>query len=313
MEEQLNLAPFGYLVMDTRLRILDMNQTLQDWINLQETPSHMHDLLTIASRIYFQTYFPPSIKMHGKVNEMYLTLKAGNEKIPILMNAVVRNQRYECVFVQMKVRDEYENELLLAKRSAEKIRQDTQDAFKKLQGLMEKVEGKQQELLEMNTQLQELVTTDPLTGLKNRRFLNTKLLEYAEIAKIDQSPFSLLLIDVDYFKRVNDTYGHPIGDAVLQELSWKLQSEARDSDIVARMGGEEFIIVLPYTNKKEARVIAERIRLNIDHGNWEHMRITVSIGVTTYEIDDNDNNLISRADEALYQSKKDGRNRVSVC
>ncbi|WP_017381079.1 hypothetical protein [Paenisporosarcina sp. TG-14] len=111
MEEQLNLAPFGYLVMDISLRILDMNQTLQDWIDLQDTPSHIHDLLTIASRIYFQTYFPPSIKMHGKVNEMYLTLKAGNEKIPILMNAVVRNQRYECVFVQMKVRDEYENEL----------------------------------------------------------------------------------------------------------------------------------------------------------------------------------------------------------
>ncbi|QBP42448.1 GGDEF domain-containing protein [Paenisporosarcina antarctica] len=313
MEEQLNLAPFGYLVMDTRLRILDTNQTLQDWINLQDTPSHMHDLLTIASRIYFQTYFPPSIKMHGKVNEMYLTLKAGNEKIPILMNAVVRNQQYECVFVQMKERDEYENELLLAKRSAEKIRQDTEDAFKKLQGLMESVEGKQQELLEMNTQLQELVTTDPLTGLKNRRFLNTKLLEYVEIAKIEQSPFSLLLIDVDYFKRVNDTYGHPTGDAVLQELSWKLQSEARDSDIVARMGGEEFIIILPYTNKKEAQVIAERIRLNIDHGNWENTRITVSIGVTTYEINDNANNLISRADEALYQSKKDGRNRVSIC
>jgi len=312
MQEQLNLAPFGYMVMDKKLGILTMNQTLLEWFGVDMAPAHMHDLLTIASRIYFQTYFPPSIKMHGKVNEMYLTLKTKSEQIPVLMNTVERNEQYECVFVQMKVRDEYENELLLAKRNAERILRDTDEAYIKLQGLMKEVEGKQQELVELNIQLKELATTDPLTGLKNRRCLQELIVENIELSKKEHSSFSLLLIDVDFFKRVNDTYGHPIGDAVLQELSKKLLVETRSHDLVARMGGEEFMIVLPNTNKEQAQVIAERIRLNIDQDSWEHTRITVSIGVTTYELADNLSILFSKADEALYRSKKAGRNCVSV-
>ncbi|MGB5947502.1 GGDEF domain-containing protein [Paenisporosarcina sp.] len=312
MQEQLNLAPFGYLVMNNKLGILDMNQTMHEWVGVESAPAHMHDLLTIPSRIYFQTYFSPSIKMHGKVNEMYLTLKTKSEQIPVLMNTVERNEQYECVFVQMKVRDEYENELLLAKRNAERILHDTDEAYMKLQGLMKEVEGKQQELLELNTQLKELATTDPLTGLKNRRCLQEKIMENIELSKKEHCSFSLLLIDIDFFKRVNDTYGHPIGDAVLQELAMKLQVETRTQDLVARMGGEEFMIVLPNTNKEHARVIAERIRLNIDHGSWKHARITVSIGVTTYEHDDNLSKLFSKADDALYRSKNGGRNCVSV-
>lgn len=312
MQEQLNLAPFGYLVMDKKWDILVMNQTLHEWIGGESAPAHMHDLLTIPSRIYFQTYFSPSIKLHGKINEMYLTLKIKREQIPVLMNTVERNERYECVFVQMKVRDEYENELILAKRNAERVLKDTDKAYIKLQGLMNEVEGKQQELLELNTQLKELASTDPLTGLKNRRCLQEEILEYIEVSKKDQSPFSLLLIDVDFFKRINDTLGHPIGDAVLQELSKKLLRETREQDLVARMGGEEFMIVLPNTNKEHALVIAERIRLNIDMDSWKHARITISIGITTYESDDSLSKLFSKADEALYQSKKSGRNCVSV-
>lgn len=312
MQEQLNLAPFGYLVMDKKWGILVMNQTLLEWIGVKNAPAHMHDLITIPSRIYFQTYFSPSIKMHGRVNEMYLTLKTNSEQIPVLMNTVERNDQYECVFVQMKVRDEYENELLLAKRNAERILRDTDVAYLKLQELMKEVEGKQQELVELNTQLKELATTDPLTGLKNRRCLLENIAENIVLSKKEHSAFTLLLIDVDFFKRVNDTYGHPIGDAVLQELAKKLQVETTTQDLVARMGGEEFMIVLPNTNKEYARVIAERIRMNIDQGSWDHARITVSIGVTTYEQDDNVSKLFSKADDALYRSKKDGRNCVSV-
>jgi sigma-B regulation protein RsbU (phosphoserine phosphatase) len=212
----------------------------------------------------------------------------------------------------MKVRDEYENELLLAKRNAERILRDTDEAYMKLQGLMKEVEGKQQELVELNIQLKELATTDPLTGLKNRRCLQEIIVENIELSKKVHSFFSLVLIDVDFFKGVNDTYGHPIGDAVLQELAKKLQVETRSHDLVARMGGEEFMIVLPNTNKEQAQVIAERIRFNIDQDSWEHTRITVSIGVTTYEPADNLSKLISKADEALYCSKKAGRNCVSV-
>jgi len=313
MEEQLNLAPCGYLVMNQSFHVIEMNQTLRDMLGVEDSPVHLHDILTTPSRIYFQTYFAPSITVHGKVNELYLTLKSKEHQIPVLMNAVKQQDRYACVMVQMKVRDEYENELLMARRRAERILHDTDEANKKLQALLKEVEAKQQELLDLNKDLQELALTDPLTGLKNRRYLQDKIMEFIEFAESSDSEiFSLLLIDVDHFKQVNDTHGHPMGDAVLRELSWKLLRETRDHDIVARMGGEEFMILLPNRSEESARVIAERIRLNVSHGSWAQTRVTVSIGVTSYEFGDTTSSLYSKADKALYSSKNAGRNRVSV-
>lgn len=168
-------------------------------------------------------------------------------------------------------------------------------------------------MLDLNRDLNELAMTDPLTGLKNRRYLQDKVVELIEKAASSETlKFSLLLIDADHFKQVNDTHGHPVGDSVLKELSWKLLRETRNHDIVARLGGEEFMIVLPNTNEESARVMAERIRLNIDHGSWVQTRITVSIGVTSYEPGDTLNTLYSKADQALFLSKNAGRNRVSV-
>ncbi|MGE6487547.1 GGDEF domain-containing protein [Paenisporosarcina sp. NPDC076898] len=313
MEEQLNLAPCGYLVMNQSFHVIEMNQTLRDMLGVEDSPVHLHDILTTPSRIYFQTYFAPSITVHGKVNELYLTLKAKEHQIPVLLNAVKQQDRYACVMVQMKVRDEYENELLMARRRAERVLHDTDEANKQLQELLKEVEEKQQELLDLNKDLLELALTDPLTGLKNRRYLQDKIMEFIELAKSSENEmFSLLLIDVDHFKEVNDTHGHPMGDAVLRELSWKLLRETRDNDIVARVGGEEFMILLPKMNEESARVIAERIRLNVDHGPWAQKRVTVSIGVTSYKFGDSPSSLYSKADQALYISKNAGRNRVSV-
>lgn len=312
MSGQLDLFPCGYLKMDKRFHVTDINRRLLDMIGVDASPSHIHDMLTVASRVYFQTYFTPSILTHGKVNEMYLTLKGVDKQIPVLLNAVEQDGGYACVIVQMSIRDEYESELLSSKRNAERILQETDEAYKRLQSLMNAVEEKQQELIKLNFELQDKAMTDPLTGLKNRRYLQEKLQEYIDRATTQQSVFSLLLIDVDHFKRVNDTYGHESGDSVLQELSWKLEKETREQDIVARLGGEEFVVVLPNTNKDNARVIAERIRLNILHGSWSNARVSISIGVSTYEPGDVPPNLFMKADEALYRSKKDGRNRVSV-
>lgn len=313
MEEQLDLAPCGYLVMNQSFHVVEMNRTLRDMLGVEDTPVHLHDILTVPSRIYFQTYFAPSIMLHGKVNEMYLMLKGKEHHLPVLMNAVKHNDQFACVLVQMAVRDEYENELLLARRKAERILHDTDEANRKLQELLKEVEGKQQELLDLNVELQELAMTDALTGLKNRRFLEEKLMDLVELAESSENEtFSLLLIDVDHFKQINDTFGHPMGDAVLRELSWKLLRETREHDVVARMGGEEFMILLPSTNEESARVMAERIRLKLDHGSWTKKRVTVSIGVTTYEKGNDSSILISKADAALYLSKGAGRNRVSV-
>lgn len=177
---------------------------------------------------------------------------------------------------------------------------------------MEHVEEKQHELVGLNEELQVLATTDALTGLKNRRYLQGKLEKMVASATEGRLCLSVLLIDVDHFKHVNDTYGHPAGDAVLQELSGKLRKYSRKGDLIARMGGEELIVVLPDTDQWEAADFAERLRLNIDRGPWKSVTVTVSIGVAGCQAEDTVASLLSRADEALYESKKKGRNRVSV-
>lgn len=319
MNDQLNYAPCGYLTMTKQGIVTSINHTLLQMLNLEVEHvkgRHFNTILTAPSRIYFQTYFPPLLTEYKKVNEMYITIKSENDKIPVLLNAVERNInnsiQIECVLIPMQGRDEYENELITDKRKTEKILLETDAAYMKLKELMLQVEEKQEQLLELNRQLQMLATTDTLTGLKNRRFLQEKLLDLLNETQINDYPFSLLLLDVDHFKKVNDTYGHPTGDAVLQELSMKLLQETSDQDIVARMGGEEFIILLPHTDSQTALLTAERIREFIAESTWNSIQITISIGVTTYIHGDNLESLLSNADEALYASKKEGRNRVTV-
>lgn len=311
MDEQLNLAPFGYLVIDRTYRTIEMNATMRTLAGEGRPLLHMHDLLTVASRVYFQTYFMPSIKLHGKVNEMFLTLKSAEGPVPVLMNAAERNGLFECALIGMTVRGEYEKELLLAKREAEKINRETADAYDKLKTLLAEVEAKQQELVELNKTLRQLASLDPLTGLKNRRSLEALLAEWTVQAEAGLE-LALLAIDIDFFKRINDTYGHQMGDAVLQELAWKLEAGTGDKGIVARLGGEEFVIVLPETGMEAALQLAEELHSRLQSADWLHVRITVSIGVAAFLAGDTADTLFKRADKALYAAKNAGRNRVAA-
>jgi diguanylate cyclase (GGDEF)-like protein len=161
--------------------------------------------------------------------------------------------------------------------------------------------------------------TDPLTGIYNRRFMEQRLDE--EISKARRYGFqlSVLLFDLDYFKRVNDEHGHQAGDQVLIEISTLINEQLRDSDILSRYGGEEFLIITPNTNPAEAALLAERLRARVeaqgflkDHEGIQQpeLQLTVSIGLASFD-DSNDNqgNLIANADRNLYQAKNDGRNR----
>ncbi|MGE6367799.1 GGDEF domain-containing protein [Planococcus kocurii] len=308
MEQQLDRAPCGYLVLDQELRVVEMNSTLRNLTSV-ENPQHIHDLLTIASRMYFQTYFTPSIKMHGTVNEMFLTLKSAAGHMPVLMNAVEQNGLYECALMQMSVRGEYEKELLLAKRNAEKINRETVEAYEKLQHLMSEVESKQQQLIDLNSTLQQLSITDSLTGLKNRRYLEERLHDFLLQAQNGRK-VALLILDIDYFKQVNDTYGHQIGDAVLQELAWHLETKVGAAGIVARLGGEEFVVVMPDSGIEEGLAMADSLCKHIEAADWMHVPITVSIGVAVYALGDEVGSLLSRADSFLYKAKANGRNCV---
>jgi|TARA_B100000315_G_scaffold162952_1_gene151405 diguanylate cyclase (GGDEF)-like protein len=158
-------------------------------------------------------------------------------------------------------------------------------------------------------------TRDPLTGLINRRVLMKQLL--AEVAMQEESGrcFSLLMIDLDRFKRINDDYGHMIGDLVLKTSAQMMASELRSTDIIARFGGEEFIAMLPGQNSSEAIPVAERIRARlantvIETPAGEEIKISASIGVTEYESGERIEHTLNRVDESLYKAKQSGRNQV---
>ncbi|WP_342415026.1 GGDEF domain-containing protein [Paenibacillus sp. FSL R10-2782] len=165
--------------------------------------------------------------------------------------------------------------------------------------------------MRINLQLEAMASTDPLTGLKNRRYFQDKLL--AGLASFQETglSFSLLIIDIERFKSINDTYGHSVGDLVLTNLAELLQSMSRDIDIVARYGGEKFVIILPDNNQEEAILTAERYRSTTASMDWGEYTITVSIGVATVTQEDTEQSIVHKADLALYASKSGGRNWVT--
>ncbi|MYL24259.1 diguanylate cyclase [Halomonas alkaliantarctica] len=163
--------------------------------------------------------------------------------------------------------------------------------------------------------LKTLMLTDELTKLYNRRHLVASALAALNDAQRHDQPLSLLLIDLDYFKHINDTYGHPAGDDVLRMVGQKLRDISRGTDVAARIGGEEFCLLMPNTNTEDAESVAERIRQTIAKQPLSHidkdLRQNVSIGVTTtFDGKHSFEKLYSLADQALYQAKALGRNRV---
>jgi len=179
----------------------------------------------------------------------------------------------------------------------------------------------QDELKQKNKQLEELLhkvnymaITDPLTGLYNRRRFHDVLTSEYERAKRYTTPFSLIMLDIDHFKRINDTFGHAIGDSVLKEVSTILKSSIREIDTAARYGGEEFMVILPNTDKEKALVVAERMRMMIHQHTFSEVdrNITVSIGISGMpdEKADSDEKLVRCADFALYLAKQRGSNRT---
>ncbi|MBV5321561.1 MAG: diguanylate cyclase [Sulfuricurvum sp.] len=157
--------------------------------------------------------------------------------------------------------------------------------------------------------IEEISLTDQLTGLYNRRHLDAVLEKNSQIAERYNIPFSVAIVDIDHFKNINDTYGHQVGDYVLQSLSGMLKSQSRAVDILGRWGGEEFLIIFPNTEEAEAEIAAEKIRNAIEIFTMDSVgNKTVSIGVSEYH--DDLHETIKRADEALYQAKAQGRNCV---
>lgn len=173
----------------------------------------------------------------------------------------------------------------------------------------------EQELLLAKQHAEGLSKKDELTGLNNRREFFERSRHVFDLANRSGHPVSVIMMDIDHFKMINDKYGHAVGDRVLQVVAESLQSMVREIDIVARIGGEEFAFVLPETRLEEASIMAERLRAEIDnleltnHGHQIH--ITASFGLATCEDGNKDvDTLLAHADQALYIAKSEGRNRI---
>ena len=172
------------------------------------------------------------------------------------------------------------------------------------------------ELFALRQELEQATRTDELTGLYNRR----AFFEFADIglanARRHGRPLSLMIIDIDHFKRINDLFGHPVGDRVLEDVAARMSSAIRDVDRLARIGGEEFAVLLPETDIEQALDIGSRIRLALQPiplQGGASVKPTVSIGLATLHPEDQSiHNLYQRADEALYRAKASGRDKISV-
>jgi two-component system, cell cycle response regulator len=166
----------------------------------------------------------------------------------------------------------------------------------------------------------EMAITDELTGLYNRRYFSNHLSSLFERSQQQELSLSTLILDIDHFKKINDTYGHDVGDAVLVELSTRLERNVRGIDLACRYGGEEFVILMPETDMAYARMIAERLRediasrpIEVKGDKPQSLDITVSIGLATTDWSDENESpqrLVKRADDALYRAKETGRNKV---
>ncbi len=183
-----------------------------------------------------------------------------------------------------------------------------------LNNLTRELNRKNRELGRANEKIKALSRTDYLTGLANRGYFSERIEQMISLAVRKSHPLSLIMTDIDQFKAINDTYGHDAGDRVLQGFAGLMKTSTRTEDLVARFGGEEFIILLPLTEIREAHAYAERIRLALPRKDLlqnDHS-ITASFGVSQLLPDETSAGLIKRADTALYRAKTSGRNRTET-
>jgi len=251
--------------------------------------------------------------MDGFETAQLMRLNKKTSHVPIIfVTAISKEQRH--VFRGYKsgavdyICKPFDADIILAKVSV----------FIELHRYRMELEGAQQKIIVQKKELEELSITDDLTGLYNRRYLNTILRQEFDRSTRYGSDFAVLMLDLDHFKNVNDTYGHVFGDHVLRELSRQIMSAIRSSDFAFRFGGEEITLILPQTDVKGAAQTAEHIRSRLASepivDGIHSATITISIGITAFmqNFSEDRNDLISLADQALYLAKDKGRNRIEI-
>lgn len=316
----LERLPCPLLVTDCDGHILHTNK---DFIALIASEAHesMDHYFPPASRIFLQTYAWPMLLKNGEFTEIYMQLLATDgQLIPVMTNARVSELEGKKIVIWLffvaKERQRFEAELLKSRQHAEatamqlaKVNAELEQANAQLSQFATKARADAD-------QFAHLSLTDPLTALGNRRALSLSIEQWLNTASED-SLGSLLLIDIDYFKKINDTFGHSEGDLVLCELAKRLLESVRTHDSAIRFGGEEFVLWLPYTDQEGAKLTAKRVHENISEKLVADKKITVSIGISSFAAKEKEpekflEKLLKSADAALYEAKASGRNRT-IC
>lgn len=216
---------------------------------------------------------------------------------------------------------ENETEINTICRTVGEIINETRSMVVSGKNLHERMQSGSREIEELRKALvreKERAVTDALTGVSNRRAFEEELDRQIARSRENQSPLSIMFTDIDLFKRINDQFGHLVGDKVLRMTASKIRQFVKGKDFVARYGGEEFVVLFPDTPLKGADVVSEQIRSGFEQIQWKRKdtgeslgKITISLGVTELRADDSGKDFLARADSALYESKNNGRNRVT--
>lgn len=288
-----NLTPedfnCGFLITDIEQNIHYTNHYFHtrfgyDQNSLRE--SALADILSPASRIFNESYLVPLLLHEKQFEEIQLNIKdAAGDKVPVMVSAVLHEEQkiYWSIFSSVQ-RDTLYQELVETQRRLE----------------------------DKAVELQAQSVTDELTGLLNRRELDRQYQVITATAKRSRRPLSMLVMDIDHFKEINDHLGHATGDTVLRKLGELFRRHGRESDVIARFGGDEFVLLLPDNTTAEAEAFAKRLHAMISELDVPGVAVTVSIGIATSEQHLSFDELFKQADKALYQAKAEGRDCTSA-
>lgn len=280
-------APCGYHSLDSKGRVVKINRTELDWLGYRVDEvidkRYYRDFITPETRTAFDAAFHQVLNLGQEGSAECELLRRDGTTLPVAIQATA---------------------------------QVTQDGFQYTRTTVFDLSERKQ----LEARLEQQAMTDPLTGLGNRRYLEDQAAMEMARAQRSGAPLSLIAIDLDHFKRINDTYGHDVGDRVLQAFAITARVQLRDGDVLCRMGGEEFAILLPDTSREQAMLVAERLRqsveatpVEIDSDDMKSGRLsyTASLGVTRVSAQEISlKPAIKRADQGLYTAKEAGRNQT---
>ena len=282
--------------------ILTVNDTFVELVgySAEELVGHNFEkVMDNGTRFFFNSMLYPRLRMEKVIQEIYISLRTNKLELKYVMfNAQIMEPEHEimCFIVPVAQRMEYMKEI----RSINKALEETLKEKTRLH----------EELIILNQNLKNYAEKDWLTKLYNRRVFLMKVEQIYEEYRQDSRLFSICILDVDKFKQVNDRYGHHVGDEVLIGLANEMQDFFDPSCILARFGGEEFIILLPDQDKYAAYEKANLFRERVKNQTWQGVSITISLGINMVSYPSEISDIIIGADRSLYKAKENGRNQV---